>query len=279
MNLLEKIAVGLRRHPKRPLASAFIAYSVIWTALESSSFLFPTLKPEGGKPFAAMLGFAVAFGIFRSFPKQETRLCIKSINTTIEISFGDLFNSPSSKIISVNEFFDSELGDHVSERSVHGQFIRRYFSGHPAPFNELVDAELRGLLSDEVSRTTGKTKRYPIGTTAVIRVGSEQFFLTAVTHTDLVTLKSACDMPTLWRALSGLWSAIRNRAGGAPVAMPLIGSGLAGISLAPQALLHLIVISIVDASRERHIASPIHIVLPYSLFDEIDLESLENLWS
>jgi Domain of unknown function (DUF6430) len=279
MNILEKIAVGLRRHPKRPLTSAFIAYSVMWTALEPSSFLFPTLKPEGGKPFAAMLSFAVAFGVFRSFPKQATKLRIKSINTTIEVSFGDLFHSQSSKIISVNEFFDSELGDHVSERSVHGQFIRRYFSGHPASFNELVDAELRGMPNDEVSRTTGRTKRYPIGTTAVIRVGSEQFFLTAVTHTDLVTLKSACDTPTLWRALSGLWSAIRNRAGGAPVAMPLIGGGLAGIGLAPQALLHLIVMSIVDASRERHIASPIHIVLPYSLFDEIDLESLENLWS
>lgn len=226
-----------------------------------------------------MVIVGILWGIYQTFPRQSILLRIKPINTTIEVTFGDLFRSQACKVISVNEFFDSDLGDHVSKRSLHGQFITRYFSGHPASFNALVEAELQGIPNEDVARRSGRTKRYPIGTTPVIQVGNERFFLPAVTHTNLTTLKAYCDVSTLWQALSGLWSAVRNRAGGAPVAVPLIGGGLAGIGLPPSQILYLIVLSIVSASRESHLASPVHIVLPHVLFDEIDLESLEDHWS
>jgi hypothetical protein len=226
-----------------------------------------------------MLGVALAIGLWRTIPRSTVRLHLKAIDTKITVGFGDLFESPGVKVVPVNEFFDSDLGDHVAHRSLHGQLISRLFSGHPASFNALVDAELANVPHDVVSRASGRQKRYFIGTTPMITAGEQPFLLLALCHTDLGTLKASCDVPTLWMALSGLWAAVRNRAGGRPVVVPLIGGGLAGIGLPPSQLLQIIVLSLVTASRQSNLVSPITIVLPQDRFDEIDLAVLDHHWS
>src|SRR5918995_1711611 len=213
------------------------------------------------------------------FSAEEFADSYKSIDTAIEVEFGDLFEAHGPKVIPVNEFFDSELGDPVLPHSLHGQLIGRLLGGHPASIDALVEEELKGQAHEQVTRTKGKEKRYPIGTNPILKVGDERFFLLALCHTDLATLKASCDVPTLWKALTGLWSEGRTRAGGAPVSVPLIAGGLAGIGLPPSQLLQLILLSIVIASRERYITSVIHIVLPWKCFGEIDLEPINELWS
>jgi hypothetical protein len=279
LNIINQLVVGIHRHPFRLITTSFVAYSVLWTIIESSSAFFPNHKPEGWKYYTAMIVAGAIYGVYQTTPRQTTRLRMKSINATVEVSFGDIFQSPYYKVIPVNEFFDGELGGHVSERSIHGQFIKQYFSGHPLPFNTLVEIELKGITSKKIPRTSGKTEQYPIGTTPVIQVQNDRFFLPAVAYTNLTTLKAYCDVPTLWQALAGLWSSVRNNAGGAPVTLPLIGGGLAGVGIPPQQLLHLIILSFVTACKMTPIVSPAHIILPYSLFDEIDLETLENQWN
>jgi hypothetical protein len=173
------------------------------------------------------------------FSAEEFADSYKSIDTAIEVEFGDLFEAHGPKVIPVNEFFDSELGDPVLPHSLHGQLIGRLLGGHPASIDALVEEELKGQAHEQVTRTKGKEKRYPIGTNPILKVGDERFFLLALCHTDLATLKASCDVPTLWKALTGLWSEGRTRAGGAPVSVPLIAGGLAGIGLPPSQLLQL----------------------------------------
>ena len=275
----ERLTVGLRRHGFWFLAFAFVGYSVIWTALESVSFLFPALKPQGLGTFLVMIVVGVFWGVYRVLPQEHVELRIKSIDTTIKIKFGNIFESEGLKVIPVNEFFDSDLGDHVSSLSIHGQLIESFFSGHPESFDKLVENELDGKPYEYVNRESGRERRYSVGTTPVIDVNSERFLLPALCNTDLGTLKASCDVPTLWKALMGLWSTARNRANGAAVSVPLIGGGLAGIGLPPSQLLQLILLSIVTSSRERHITSVIHIVLPRECFEEIDLKALSGHWS
>lgn len=281
--LLKRFGVGFRRQPSRFFVSAFVAYSVIWTLLESFTFFAPSLKPEGWLTFAVMLIaiglISIGWGAYRVLPPQRIEVHFNVINTTIEVEFGDLFEAQGIKVIPVNEFFDSEIGEPVAPSSLHGQLIERRFGSHSASFEALVDEELKDTTPETVTRKDGREKRYPIGTTPVIKVGEECFFLTALCHTDPVTCKAWCDVPTLWRALSELWSSVRNRAGGEPVSVPLIGGGLSGIGLPNSQLLQLIMLSIVSANKERHIASTILIVLPRNSFKEIDLNALTSHWS
>jgi len=275
----KQLIVGLRRYRLWFLAFAFVGYSVVWTIVESVSYLLPAPRPEGLGVFSVMIVVGICWGAYRVLPQKHVELRIKSIDTTIEVKFGDIFESEGLKAIPVNEFFDSDLGNHVASLSIHGQLIERFFSGHSESFDKLVENELDGKPYESVKRKSGRERRYSVGTTPVIDVKNERFLLPALCYTDLGTLKASCDVPTLWKALTGLWSTARNRANGDTVSVPLIGGGLAGIGLPPSQLLQLILLSIVTASRERHITSVIHIVLPWKCFEEIDLKALSNHWS
>lgn len=279
MRLLTRRILGLRRNWFRVALTTFFVYSGLWTILESLSFLLSWLRPEGLSAFLAMAGAGLIVGIVRELPPLGIRLRNKAIDATVEVEFGDLFDSQDYKVIPVNEFFDSQLGNHVSPLSLHGQLIKRYFNGHAAQFEAQVDSSLKGEPYKVFARATGREKCYSIGTTPKIEVGDEVFFLPVLTHTDLSTLKASCDVPTLWEALMGLWKSVRNGAGGAPVAVPLIGGGLAGIGLPPSQLLDLILLSITSASKESPIGSTIHIVLSEKCFEEIDLRGLNKHWS
>lgn len=279
IGFLSRIAVGVRRHPLRLIASSFVAYSVIWTVLESSSYLVPQLKPQGWLAFGAMVLAGLSVGACRTAPPKAMHVRIKSLDMDIRVQFGDIFAANVAKVVPVNEYFDSALGDHVSKHSLHGQLITRYFSGHGESFDALVDQDLKSAKGKVVQRASGRTTKYPIGTTAVVNIAGDQFFLPVVAHTDIATLKASCDLPTLWQALAGLWETVRNRAGGAPVAVPLIGGGLSASGIPPAQLLRIIVLSAVSSSKRAHLRSAIHIVLPEDLFSEIDLGTLKDDWS
>lgn len=222
---------------------------------------------------------SLLWGLYRVLPPSGVRIRMKSIDTTVHVEFGDLFKAPGSKAIAVTEFFDSQLGDPVARRSLHGQLIEQMFQDHPERFDNLVNEELRDEPFEEVQRPDGKKKRYEIGTTAVIDVGVEKFFLPALCKTDVSTYKAYCDVPMLLTALDGLWSAVRIRAGGQRVSVPLIGGGLSNIGLPPYQLLQLIILSIVMANKKGHIRSEIHIILASELMEEIDLNTIEGQWS
>lgn len=250
--------------------------------LDSAAYFFPDPRPGGWGPLLALVGVAVLVGVARTLPKESVELKLKAIDTIVSIRFGNIFDFKQILAIPVNEFFDSELGDHVSHRSLHGQLISSVFSGVSQSFNSIVDEDLRDVQSKIVCRPSGRGKQYAIGVTPMINIGTNEqrrFLLPAVCRTDLKTLKASCDVPTLWTALVGLWAAVRNRAGGDPVAVPLIGGGLAGLGLPPSQLLHLIVLSLVVTSRQTHIASPITIVLPPDRFDDFELAALKEQWS
>jgi hypothetical protein len=229
--------------------------------------------------FSAMALAGVPVGLWRVSPSQAVGIRIKAIDTTVEIEFGDLFESHNPKVVAVTEYFDSEIGVPVAPRSVHGQLINRCFGGNSDVFDSLVENELSSESFTSVVRAKGKSKRYSIGTTPIIKVGDDRFFLCALCHADPVTSKAYCDVPTLWRALEGLWLTIRNQAGGEPVSLPLIGRGLSGIGLPPSQLLQLILMSLVSFSRRHPITSPICIVLSTEIFEEVDLSTLKDQWS
>ena len=82
----------------------------------------------------------------------------------------------------------------------------------------------------------------------------------------------------LWQALEGLYSKARHSLGGAPLVLPLVGSGLSGVGLPARDLLDLIVLSIIAESKKKQVATLIKIILTSDRFDEVDLAEVKKYW-
>ena len=192
--------------------------------------------------------------------------------STVVIKVGDLFESPDHLVVQVNERFDSELGQRVERSSVHGQAISRLFPTE-SRFREMVLASLRSQGIEPLANDAGDHS-YPIGSTAVVDDGPRKLFVSALTHADPETHLASADVPDLWVMLTSLWSSVRAHANGRPIAMTLIGDGLARIHLGPRSLLSLILASIERSNREGLISGRITVMLTEERYRSIDLRDL-----
>jgi len=275
---LEGIILGIRKHPWTSLVYFFASFSVLWTLIEGLTHFIPTLNIQGIPSLLVVLVIGIVYSVFKIRRPTSVTFGIAHTNTKIQIKFGDLFDEEGVRCIAVNEFFDSELGIPVSKNSLHGILLSRCFGGHPDAFDKIIFNELVDSPSEAVPKEQGKETRYPIGTTANVTVNSDRYMCFALCHTDIDTLKAEADVPTLWQALEGLYSKARYSLGGAPLVLPLVGSGLSGIGLPTRDLLDLIVLSIIAENKKKQIATLIKIILTTDRFDEVDLAEVRKYW-
>lgn len=269
---------GIRRHPLRILIHAFAAFSVLWTVIEAFNSFLPGVTIKGGYALTIMISVSVCYGLNRFWKPSKIEIRIATSNTKIEVFFGDLFEQSGLRCISVTEFFDSKLGIPVSEKSLQGMFLKRCFGGGVEDFNKQLEYELEGVPSEEVAKRLGKTKKFPIGTTALIEVAGEKYIVFALAETDPETCKADSDVTKMWSALHSLWQRARIEAGGHPLNVALIGSGLSGIGLPSRDLLNLIILSVITETKDNRITEVIRIVLHPDRFEEIDLRDVKSHW-
>jgi hypothetical protein len=264
------------KHAARRFATfAFATYGVLWTVIESLSAFVEGLKPSGAPAYLTLIAVSAAVGIWQAWPARRIKLQITGTASTVAVEFGDLFAREGCIAIQVNEFFDSQLGDHVSPNSLHGQFIRDVLGGQAASFDSLVSAALAGNAHETVQRISGNTRKYKIGTTASVDVNGKRYLLFAFARTDTTTLKAHATVNELWEALSGLWEAVRICSNGNPVSVPLVGTGLSGVGLPERQVLDLLILSFAYHTRKSKIAGQVTIILHNSLKSKIDLTSVK----
>ena len=171
------------------------------------------------------------------------------------------------------------MGNHVSEKSLHGKFLKNILDGDSSKFNQLTNRTLKGIEFKEIVRSTGRKHQYPIGTTAIIDVNKTRYFLTALSRTDTDTLKASATIHDLWVCLEGMWEAIYNHSNGYTVKIPLVGSGLSGIGLPPERILDQILTSFFYYIKKQKISDKVIFVLPENMKSEIDLLSIKGRWN
>lgn len=269
---------GLRRHPWRSLTYAFAAFSVLWTLTEGVTHFLPGVKIEGAYALTIMILFSIGFGLNRFWKPSSIVIKVATTNTKIEVLFGDLFAQSGLRGIGVTEFFESELGTPVSGTSLHGLFLKKCFGGGAKDFDRQLKDELRNIASEETQKAVGKKKRFPIGTTALINVDGDKYIVVAIAEADPTTCKAESDVTKMWVALHGLWQRARIEAGGHPVNVPLIGSGLSGIGLPSRDLLNLIILSAITETKANRITEVIRIILHPDRFEELDLRDVKKHW-
>ena len=256
------------------LVHGFAAYGLLWTLVESVGAFFSQIKPDGILQYSFLVLPSVVYGIWRAWPVSRVDLTVPNSDTVLCIEFGDIWKKQGCVAIQVNEFFDSLLGNHVSPNSLHGQFIRDVLRSQSSDFDRYVTQALSNVPFENVTRTSGNTKRYKIGTTAAIDIGPQRYLLFALSKTDITTLKASASVHELWDALAGLWGAITTHSNGDPVCMSLVGGGLSGVGLPAKNLLQLLMTSFSYYTKKQKITGRLTIVLPKAMAKEIDLQEL-----
>jgi hypothetical protein len=279
MQALSDLWHGISRHPWRTAGLVYLAFSALFTLFQAINFFNSKVKFEGLIYPALLIALSVVFASWKVWKPSRVCIPIDHTNTTIEVVFGDLFRMTGMKIISVNNFFDSEIGRPVSGKSLHGIFIKRSFGGHSQGLDAQVDVQLANeAYVDVPQKVEGKRRSYPIGTTALIDVAGDSYILVALAESDPATCKASSDVTKMWLALHGAWQRARIESGGHDINVALVGSGLAGLGLPTRDLLNLIILSAVTETKAQEITRKIRIVLHRDRFEDLDLRDVKQHW-
>jgi hypothetical protein len=280
--LLRHIRVGAQRHWRRGLQASLAAAGATWLGTELLGFVASDaqewLKTQTILYGAILAALAFCSFIYVVYEPDSVTFTIPTTNTCLTICYGDLFKQDTDIIISVNEYFDGELGQVVAPESLHGQFIARYFSSNNAAFRAAVDPALALHLGEQVIRVNQPSIKYPIGTTLMLPIGQHKAFLVALSNTDLQTNKAYATLANFWVAVTNVLDSVHHLNNGRPLSLPLIGNGRSNLNLPPQHLLRLIVLAIVDKARKNQLPDNLRIVVPEACLEKIDLREIERAW-
>ncbi len=269
---------GMVRHPWKVVSQSFVAFSVMWTLIEGLTYFVPGFQIKGLVALGVIILISISYALKKVWKPSKIEIKISNSNTTIEVVFGDLFQQDGIRAIAVNEFFDSKLGRPVSDKSLHGIFLKKCFGGHPEPFDKQVNEQLQGIESSEVEKIEGKTKSFPIGSSALITVDQDRYLAFAFAKTDPKTCKAYSDVTMMWVALHQFWQQARIESSGNAVNLPLVGSGLSGLGLPTRDLLNLIILSAITETKNKPVTDKIRIVLHRDRFEDLDLRDVKQHW-
>jgi len=266
------------RHPQQGLTHGFAAFGFQMILVKAVTHFLPDIRIEGVLPITIISLISIAYGACRMWKISSAVIKVPTTDTKIEVLFGNLFAQEGLRGIGMTRYFESEIGTPVSEISLHGQFLQQFSKDRTKGFDEQLAEQLEGVPSEDVEKITGKTKPYPIGTTALIECKGDKYIVFAFAEADQKTCKASSDLNKMGIAMRGLWARARIEAGGHPLNIPLIGSGLSGIGLPARELLNLIILSVITETKLRKITQTVRIILHRDQFEGIDLRETKKYW-
>ncbi|HET9168904.1 MAG TPA: macro domain-containing protein [Actinospica sp.] len=206
------------------------------------------------------------------------RRAFPELRTEVALVRGDLFaQKDASLVVGFTDTFDVETRESrvISRQSVQGQLVDRLYGGDTAALDRELRRGLRAVpslgLETRSAKPRGKLLRYPVGT--VIPVPYEGRLVYAAAYSrldnDLVAKSSREDLAA---TLDRVWESAARYGRMLPIAVPLLGSGLARITeLRQEQLLRMIVESFLRGCRRYHTVAPqLRIVLRPEDLQRID---------
>ncbi|HEY0771877.1 MAG TPA: macro domain-containing protein [Sphingobacteriaceae bacterium] len=264
----------------RRLGATFLSiFGLLWLFIEPGGLFLPQWLNWGWVGYSGLVFFSLVIAVILNRPRRSFSRQLSSPDVVVMIKIGDLFDEPAHLVIGTNDVFDTELGEVIKPSSVQGQFLTRRYHGDQKRLDRDIEVELAHLSPHKIwepNKPKGKVWRYPIGTTIVLGGGDKRYFLNAYGRmgNDLRVKATADDV---WHSLSCLWEQVRLKGHGAEIAVPVIGSDLARTNLPRRALMQLIILSFIAASKETFVAQKLTIVIHPKDVDLVDLYALEEL--
>ncbi|MFJ4521370.1 macro domain-containing protein [Streptomyces sp. NPDC088810] len=210
------------------------------------------------------------------------RHTLRGLRVDVVVVRGDLFDQEDANlVVGFTDTFDTSTDDIViSRESVQGQLVDRLFEGR----HRLLDDHLRRGLKEVTPLATesvrakprGRRTRYPIGTAVPVPVGKRRVFALAYSRlgNDLRARSAPADLRL---SLERLWPSVALHGLFKPVAVPLIGAGLARlVELDHTQLLTLIVETFTESLRQDPAVCPeLRIVVRDEELERTDLSAVE----
>jgi hypothetical protein len=204
---------------------------------------------------------AAIYSIYRAYPRPIEQH-YNSANTKIRVVFGDIFEQDIDLVIGFCDTFDTSIPDIIQPTTVQGQFMQRVYGNDLTKLDADIHASLATITPAGTINKPGKTERYPIGTVALLRENLKRYYCLAYTSMNEGN-KAQGTADGIWRSLDSLWRCIASHGNGRPVAIPVIGGGLARVSqiLPAQDSIRFIALSFMLASRDEHVCERLDIVV------------------
>lgn len=202
--------------------------------------------------------------------------CVEHVEVDLEnsrravLEFADLFNEDDQIVIPVNDSFDTIVDDVlIARKSVHGQFVIRYFENNTEYLDDLIKKALKGYKTEGSyeKEKLGNRDYYPLGTTITIQAAGKTFYLTALTHFNGCTVEP--DLAGYYEAILRLFEYLNKMTAGKAVCMPLLGGGLARLGRTKEHILENL-LSILKMNKTA-LPDKIHICLDKQLKEQINL--------
>lgn len=206
---------------------------------------------------------------------------IKDTGIKVSLSIGSLFwAKTNSFVISTNTTFDTKMdNEFISRTSVQGQFQLKYFKNNLQSLDKLLAEGLEDVLSIHLNRKTSKCERYPVGTVCKVNYKKKHYYFTAIADINEKGKTVNTSIDNVKKCLLGTWEFISQKGHVEDLAIPVIGTGRAGIpNLSIEKAIMEIIYSIVDYSRTKKISNHFYIRIHPSDIkkNNIDMDELNG---
>jgi hypothetical protein len=280
LKLMAEELISLKAIPT--ILEAFLAaFGSLWLLVEIITYFSETSRiPEllSGSWYLFLLA-GLLIVVVQHIPTLSYGCKLNNRDTYIELVIGDLFKYEGDLIIGSNTTFDTRIShDLISEKSIQGQFTKKYY-GDGSKLDKEIITELQEITPEILSeKRIGNNKKYPIGT--VVKLNPEvgrTAYMVAIAHiNEYGTARGTIE--ELMQALPCLWTFISRRGLKGKIVMPIIGSGFARLSVPREKIVHEILKSFVAACSESTFCDRLTIVInPYDIDNnEINMDELEK---
>ena len=205
---------------------------------------------------------------------------LKNTDVKINLKVVDVLTTKAAIVIPTNTTFDTKMEDEfISIGSVQGQFQKKYFADNLGSLDSLIEKGLEGYSYEKIDRTHSKDKKYPLGTVSKVTYDGRHYYFVAIADINEYGKTVNTKFENIQIALEGIWSQLESRGHLENLAIPLLGTGRAGIKDASRRkVIQEIIFSFAASAKERKITENLQICIhPLDLeHKELDLEQLNE---
>ena len=259
-------------------SSVLHAFGVLWLLIEPGVSLWPGFADFVRAWWWIVPGVGAGIGLWRAWPRLWVRSQICGTDAVIELLVGDVLEQDGVLVLGSNTTFDTSIEDGtISEKSVQGQYTTTYCD-ELANLDRQIQDSLKDVdyeARDRATKPYGKLAEYEIGTVSSAVCKGKRAYFVAIASLNANRVASATKDEIL-DALPRIWEFIRTKGGVDPIAMPILGSGLARVAATREELTREIIKSFIAAAQVGRFCEHLSIVVSSKDFrnGHIDLLAL-----
>jgi len=264
---------------KKLLQNYLVLLSTI-SVLFSFVFIFIEIPDDNkismGIGFTLILFFIYIIKWIIANLQNKTTLSIN--NSTMIIKIGDIFEEDELKVITFNEYFDTQVDNKIiADNTLNGIFIKTKIDD-VNELDELIKNDIHlneKIIQNNDNRLHGKKNRYDLGTI----FQNNDYLLTAFTKFDTDN-RAYLSMNDYINFLLNFWNEIDIIYNGRSVSIPLLGSGITRFkgfnTMSEQELLELLIWSFKISKIKFTYPSKVSIIIHKSKKDKINFFKLKE---